>query len=114
MPLASINATRLAEQLKRERKTMDGWRSMDSAPRDGTWVLLLLGETIPTAPDIRTAQWLEPDVCEELGEHECEKYGGWIIWNTCADWFVVRHDAPLGWAECPARQRLPAPPESET
>lgn len=63
-------------------------------------VLLLLGETIPDLPDIRVGSFVTADEAEDCGYSVCIE-GGWMIWNDNADWFVVRHDDPLGWFPLP-------------
>lgn len=78
-----------------------GWLPIESAPKDGD-VLLLLGETIPDSPDVRVGRFINGDDCEELGETGFEKDGGWIIWNSGSDWFVIDVLDPIGWLHLPA------------
>lgn len=82
-----------------------GWRTMDSAPQ-GPAVLLDLGETIPDLVDARVGQYITEADAAELGE-TLSASGGWIIWNSGDDWFVVPFDSAHGW------QPLPASPTAE-
>ncbi|MBZ9873125.1 hypothetical protein LB542_19950 [Mesorhizobium sp. BR1-1-9] len=76
-----------------------GWRSMDSAPKDGTHVLLDLGETIPDLIDVRVGQFISEIAAREFGE-TLSASGGWFIWNSGDDWFITA-DAH-GWMPLPA------------
>ncbi len=74
------------------------WQPIESAPKDGTNILLMLGETIPHLPDIRVGSYLSQAAAHELGEPGPT----WLIWDTAFD----RHceTAPTHWMP------LPAPP----
>jgi hypothetical protein len=73
---------------------------MDSAPR-GQAILLLIGETIPDLPDWRVATYVSGDEAEEMGYREYAKYGGWMIWNSDCDWFVIDVADGLAWIPVP-------------
>lgn len=80
---------------------MSLWLPIKSAARDaGKPVLLWIGETIPDLPDIRCGQWIHEDQAMELGE-DLNSFGGWLIWNTGSDWFVIPFHEPMAWAELP-------------
>lgn len=79
------------------------WHDMASAPRKGP-VLLLLGETIPEMPDIRVGSYIDCAEANELwGPDRNLREGGWLIWNSGNDWFVVGLNDPMAWcaAELP-------------
>lgn len=84
------------------------WEIMDRAPRDGTYILMDIGETIPGAPDIRVGSFLTGKECEEIGHREQAKYGGWMFWNTDCDWFVLDVDEPRGWLRIPPKDTADA------
>ncbi len=73
------------------------WKKMKSAPRNGKYVLLWIGETIPDLPDIRIGQFCDKRAAKELGEDG----EGWLIWNADCDWFVVPSDQVIAWATPP-------------
>lgn len=79
---------------------MSEWHDISTAPRKGL-VLLLLGETIPDIADIRGGTFIDSQECEELGEFGMPN-GGWMIWNSGDDWFLLPFDAPRGWAHVPS------------
>ena len=71
--------------------------NMDEAPRDGTEVLLLMGETIPGNPYIRVGSFINQDDGEELGYWQ-----GWLIWMKDAeDYEVVFEDSSSAWMPLP-------------
>lgn len=74
---------------------LDWHRDMSAAPR-GKAILLLLGETIPEVPDIRVGSYIEEAEAESLWGPAMVG-GGWLIWNSADDWFVVRLNEPLAW-----------------
>ncbi len=78
---------------------MSEWQTMESAPRTGELVLLLLGETIPDSPDIRGGTWIHEDAAMKIGDDVSHR-GGWLIWNSENDWFVVPFEDVVAW--CPA------------
>lgn len=79
----------------------DQWDTMGSAPRTGTPILLLFGETIPEVPDIRVGTFIDGDSAEKCGYREFAKYGGWLIWNSGSDFYVVDVSEPRAWSETP-------------
>jgi len=79
---------------------MNGWRPIETAPTDGTSIILDLGETIPNVADVRVGQWISEYEANELGE-ELSAAGGWIIWNTGSDWFVIPFGDAFGWFPLP-------------
>jgi hypothetical protein len=81
-------------------KLTNGWQDISTAPQKGL-LLLLLGETIPDLADIRAGSYINEDYCVQLGEFDYPD-GGWLIWNSGNDWFVVDRSSPLGWAYPPA------------
>jgi hypothetical protein len=80
---------------------VSGWRDIATAPRDGSEVLLMLGETIPDHFDIRAGSYLDGDASEELGWREYAEYGSWMIWNDSNNWFLIDIDEPLAWTPIP-------------
>jgi hypothetical protein len=73
------------------------WQDISTAPKDGSEILIWLGETIPDHMDVRAASYLPPKESEELGYGEYAKYGSWMIWNSGCDWFCVDVTDPLAW-----------------
>lgn len=88
------------------RLSAGGWRQMDSAPQ-GPAILLDLGETIPDLVDARVGQYITEADAAELGE-TLPASGGWIIWNSGDDWFVVPFDNAHGWQPLPASPTVEA------
>ncbi|MDO8535149.1 MAG: hypothetical protein Q7S17_10480 [Xanthobacteraceae bacterium] len=84
----------------------DGWRTMDSAPQKEP-ILLLLGETVPHTPDVRVGVFIDQPSAAELGYDDVEADGGWLIWNTESDFYVIAFGYALRWA------KLPPPPAAE-
>lgn len=81
-----------------------GWQPIDTAPREKDRVLnvlLLLGETVPDTPDIRVGSYIDGDGAEELGYREYAKHGGWLLWNSDGDFFVIDYDEPIRWMPLP-------------
>jgi hypothetical protein len=78
------------------------WQPIETARLDGKLCLLRLGETIPELPNIRGGSFINEEECVGLGEFEHEQTGGWLIWNSGSDWFVIGRDEPTGWAEPPS------------
>lgn len=101
---AAAEIAALREKLRLAEEATQ-WRPIESAPREGS-VLLLLGESIPDMPDIRVGGFISGKDCIELGEYACEETGGWLVWNTESDWFVAEIDDPTHWMP------LPNPPAS--
>lgn len=92
-------AADIIEALLAERE----WRSMDSAPRDGTEIILCVGETIPDHPYVCAATFIEHEEGETLGYWQ-----GWLQWSQDGcDFNVLMEDEPTGWLP------LPQPPEGE-
>lgn len=112
-PFDSFEAAKAAAQADYEQRILSAlasptdadaavvWRSMDSAPKDGTHVLLDIGETIPDLVDARVGQYVTEAQALELGE-DVSSAGGWIIWNTGSDWFVIPFADAHGWMPLPA------------
>lgn len=79
------------------------WRAMDTAPKsDKAHILLLFGETIPDVPDVRVGAFITGEGAEELGYREYAKHGGWLIWNSDSDFYVVDLADPRGWQSVPS------------
>jgi DNA-binding CsgD family transcriptional regulator len=64
------------------------WQSIDTAPKDGTQILCVFGETIPDRLDVRAAEYIDGAGAEELGYYQYAKYGGWLVWNSGSDFYV--------------------------
>lgn len=77
-----------------------GRHPMSTAPRDAN-ILVLLGETIPDVPDWRVAGYVAGDHCAEMDHPEFAATGGWLIWNSDSDWFIVGSAEPTAWARLP-------------
>lgn len=84
-----------------------GWRDMSNAPKDGA-ILIDIGETIPDLVDARVGQFISEARGRELDE-PLSSAGGWIIWTTDADWFVIPCSDAHGWMPLPAAPGLAAP-----
>jgi len=69
------------------------WQPIETAPKDGTEIVLRLGETIPDHSYVCTGTF--------IGEEEGEKLGywqGWLVWSQDGcDFDVLFEDAPLFW-----------------
>lgn len=84
------------------------WHPMHTASRDGSSVILCLGDTIPDIPYVRTGSFLDGPEAEELGYREYAKYGGWLIFDpNCECFHMVDFDEPRGWIAMPVL--IPAP-----
>jgi len=79
------------------------WQDIICAPYDRI-VLLLIGETIPGTPHVMVGQYASGDTAEELGYHEYAKHGGWLIFNSENDFYVIGYVDPTHWMP------LPSPP----
>lgn len=71
------------------------WEPIKAAPKHGV-ILLLIGETIPEMPDIRVGSYIGPAEALEL-EGPGFPNGGWLIWNSASDFFVLDASEPLAW-----------------
>ena len=89
---------------RRTARSQGEWRDIKDAPKTGA-VLLCLGETIPDLVDARVGTFISGAEAEELGHREFAKYGGWIIWNSDTDWFVIDVDEPTRYALLPEPQK---------
>lgn len=79
---------------------MKTWQPMKDAPHDDTvCIILLLGETVPGVADVRSGSWIGRSEARLLGESLID--GGWLIWNSADDWFVVDAKDPIGWVPVP-------------
>lgn len=84
---------------------MAKWQPIDTAPKDGTWILLLHGETIPGVPLVEVASFAGGASAEELGYREFAKYGAWMIWNASDNWYLVDVAEPTHWMPLPPPPR---------
>ncbi|ANC03989.1 hypothetical protein AB688_18480 [Pseudomonas putida] len=83
---------------------MSGWRSIETAPRDGTEIILRKGDRVTAGAWI---EWVKSEshfhgtTGVYLGETEIDSGGNWHSWDGgfCDD------DEPTHW------QPLPAPPQ---
>ena len=111
--VAKEHAADLCEALSRLQSLSDqnrltgGWRDIESAPKDGT-LILLYGDT-PDGPRVTAGNWLAPEHGDYLGdcggECRCPEYGDPpepLWWDT--DGGFTDEWPPLGW------QPLPSPP----
>lgn len=76
------------------------WRDMSSIPDSGP-ILLLLGETIPGRFDVREGERCSAQEALDLGYEEFSDDGGWLIWNSGADFYVIDLHEPIGWVPRP-------------
>lgn len=82
---------------------MSGWRTIDSAPLDGTEIILRKGDRVTSGAYI---EWTETEshfhgsTGVYLGVTECDSGADWQSW----DGGFCKDDAPTHW------QPLPAPP----
>lgn len=87
---------------------MGKWRDIASAPKDGSCILILRGETVPGRPNVRVGEFLSGASCEGLGYREFAKYGGWMIWHEDGgDWFVCDVTEPTHWMPLPESPDAP-------
>lgn len=94
----------IAEQAD-EVAVMTEWQPIDTAPKDGSWILLLHGETIPGVPLVEVASFGDGLSAEELGYREFAKYGAWVIWNASDNWYLVDVAEPTHWMPLPPPPR---------
>lgn len=93
-----------------------GWRTMDSAPKDGTDIVLAAIDQVfrgePMPDRVTVGHWTTDDECREVigdcgGECRCPEYKfhepSWISW----DGGFTEENPPTHW------QPLPAPPVPE-
>jgi len=82
---------------------MNKWQPIETAPRNGTPVLLHLGWLHSNFGLIhaRVGTYCDGAVCAELGEGAMGD-GGWLVWNDSVDFFVAPFDAPEGWTPLPS------------
>jgi hypothetical protein len=80
---------------------MTGWQPIETAPKDGTSILILRGETIPDIPLIEVASYSDGAAAEELGYREFAKYGAWMVWNAPDNWYLVDVAEPTHWMPLP-------------
>ena len=80
---------------------MADWQPIETVPRDGSEIILLIGETIPDHYNVRSGSFIGGDESEYLGWREFAKYGGWLIWNNDCDWDVIDVSEPNGWMPLP-------------
>jgi hypothetical protein len=104
--LSAMAALDIAASAPASSQPQTEWRDIESAPKDGSYVLLDLGETIPDVVDARVGQFISEHDGHGLGE-SLPASGGWIIWNDGSDWFVVSYYDAHGWMP------LPVPPISK-
>ncbi len=97
----------LLQSLSDQNRLTGGWRDIESAPKDGT-LILLYGDT-PDGPRVTAGNWLAPEHGDYLGdcggECRCPEYGDPpepLWWDT--DGGFTDEWPPLGW------QPLPSPP----
>lgn len=95
------------QSLSDQNRLTGGWRDIESAPKDGT-LILLYGDT-PDGPRVTAGNWLAPEHGDYLGdcggECRCPEYGDPpepLWWDT--DGGFTDEWPPLGW------QPLPSPP----
>lgn len=103
-----IDGLRDAIEGKFASVTIDGetwvkrpWQPLWTAPRDRSYILLLLGETIPDVPHVMVGSFCDQAGCVELGYEEYGAAGGWLIWHADCDFYVIRADKPRGWCPLP-------------
>lgn len=75
-------------------------------------VLINIGETIPDMPDIRVGTFMDEHECISMGEFDCPE-GGYLVWNTAEDWFVVPVDQVIAEASLPSEWRTHRPAKAE-
>lgn len=79
---------------------MSSWKPMSEAMKAPRDILLHLGETIPDSKDIRVGSWISNITAADIGE-DISEAGGWLIWNSDCDWFIIGFDDPKAWTEIP-------------
>lgn len=77
------------------------WLPITSAPRDGTHILAVIGETIPDLIDVRVAQFITAEEALDMGYHEYGS-GAWFVWNDACDWFLIAANRATHWLPLPA------------
>lgn len=91
---------RVCEQIQRLRAEASGWQPIETAPKDGSWVLLSGGrQSDPTWYDQGDVTWPSAAVCRWCDEFESWKMG--VVWDGD---LRSNYDDPTHWIP------LPAPP----
>ena len=73
------------------------WQPMETAPKEGL-VMLLLGNTIPDHPWVEIGRHQSGDDAEDLGYREFAKHGGWLIWDSPDNFYLIDVKEPIYWA----------------
>lgn len=77
---------------------MSAWQPIETAPKHGSPVLLLCGETIPDSPFITVGSFVSGYEAEELGYRSYAKYGAWLIWHQAGeDFYCIDVNEPTHW-----------------
>lgn len=85
---------------------MSAWQPMKTAPKDRL-IMLLLGETVPDHPHIECGEVISGGDAEKLGYREFAKYGGWLIYDSVDNFYVIDAIEPHAWADIPQPQQRP-------
>lgn len=85
------------------QSSISGWQDIASAPRDGTEILLWLGDTIPDFTYVQAGSFLAAH--EHMGLLEAQE-DCWMLWHEHGDdWWFVPVNEPRGWFPMPKRNR---------
>ena len=97
-----------AERERDELRAAQGWRTIDSAPRDGTPILLYIGESVPDMPFAMVGQWWDGPTWRELGwsPDEISDAGAWAVWSEHGEDWAAYPDVTR-WTPLPDQSTAP-------
>lgn len=75
------------------------WQKMSIAPRDGSHVMLIIGETIPDLPDVRLGQFVKGREAREMGYLRCNSLWPSTLWRRHRFRVILSRNLSLGFQQ---------------